>query len=210
MTRLETLNALTDSILTIPLPHPPHPLRVAIDGVDCAGKTTLADELAELLIPSKRQIIRSSIDNFHNPRAVRYSKGKESPEGYFLDSFNNSAVIENLLKPHGPGGSRQYKTAAFDYRTDSEAESPLETAEIDAILIFDGIFLQREELKRYWDLKIFIDISFEEVIRRAVKRDSGEMEDIIDIYNKRYIPGQKIYLERCQPKESADIVIYPD
>jgi uridine kinase len=40
----------------------PHPTRVAIDGVDAAGKTTLDDELAEVLRERGRGVIRASID----------------------------------------------------------------------------------------------------------------------------------------------------
>jgi uridine kinase len=42
--------------------------RVAVDGVDGAGKTTFANELAACLTPSDRQIIRASVNAFHNPR----------------------------------------------------------------------------------------------------------------------------------------------
>lgn len=66
----------------------PHPARVALDGVDGAGKTHLADELVGPLSRSGRQIIRASIDGFHYPRAHRYKRGRESADGYFHDSFN--------------------------------------------------------------------------------------------------------------------------
>jgi hypothetical protein len=60
---------------------PPHPLRMAIDGIDAAGKTTLADELAELLAPLDRPVIRASVDSFHRPRDERYRRfGALSPE----------------------------------------------------------------------------------------------------------------------------------
>jgi uridine kinase len=37
-------------------------VRVAVDGVDGAGKTTFADELAACLTSGDRQIIRASVD----------------------------------------------------------------------------------------------------------------------------------------------------
>ena len=58
----------------------PHPVRVAIDGVDGAGKTTLADELSEPIRRRGRPVIRASIDSFHNPQAVSYRRGRHSPE----------------------------------------------------------------------------------------------------------------------------------
>lgn len=43
MTRQKVLEKLADLIIGV---SKPHPVRVAIDGVDAAGKTTLADELS--------------------------------------------------------------------------------------------------------------------------------------------------------------------
>lgn len=63
-----------------------HPLRVAIDGIDGAGKTTLADELAEPIRGLGREVIRASVDSFHHPREIRYRRGRLSPEGYFTTS----------------------------------------------------------------------------------------------------------------------------
>ena len=78
----------------------PHPARVALDGVDGAGKTHLADELVGPLSRSGRQIIRASIDGFHYPRAHRYKRGRESADGYFHDSFNYGQMRSQLLA-HG-------------------------------------------------------------------------------------------------------------
>ncbi len=54
----------------------------------------------ELLIDG-RPVIRASLDGFHNPSVVRYERGRLSPEGYYLDSFNYRALLDNLLLPLG-------------------------------------------------------------------------------------------------------------
>ncbi|MGB8355606.1 MAG: hypothetical protein WCD79_17035, partial [Chthoniobacteraceae bacterium] len=129
-------------------------LRVAIDGVDGAGKTTFADELAAVLSPSGRPIIRASVDSFHNPRAMRYRLGKTSPHGFFNDSYNYDLLKTTLLDPLSPGGTQHYKRAAFDHATDSTVTSPEEHATPHSILLFDGIFLHRHILRQYWDFSI--------------------------------------------------------
>ena len=187
------------------------PVLVGIDGVDAAGKTTFADKLAACLGQSNRQIIRASIDGFHNPRAVRYRQGKESPIGYYQDSFNHRLIIEKFLRPLS-SGDLNYKERVFDYRTDDEVNIPDKKADKDAILIMDGIFLFRPELLDYWDIKIFLDVGFDVTLQRAIKRagDRGDQEseqDIIDLYNRRYIPGQKLYFQEAAPQEKADIFI---
>ncbi len=189
---------------------PNHPLRVSVDGIDAAGKTTFADELADTLQTSNRPIIRASIDGFHNPRHIRYQQGKDSPHGYFEDSYNYQAVADLLLKPLGENGNRQYKTAIFDYRTDLPIEIPFKTVPINAILIVDGIFLMRPELLSYWDFKIWIDVTFETALSRALIRDIDQFETpeiIQQRYSTRYFPAQRQYMKVCNPKQNADIII---
>lgn len=96
MNRAEMLALLAQSIAAVRLDHP---ARVAIDGVDGSGKTTLADELVEPVRRAGRAVIRASVDGFHNSRAVRYMRGPDSPEGYFLDSFDYAALKRELLDP---------------------------------------------------------------------------------------------------------------
>ena len=111
MNRLELIRDLVTRITGIATSHP---LRVAIDGVDGAGKTSLAEELRDALTSGGRPVVRASIDGFHNPRSVRYARGRRSPEGYYRDSFDHTALVANLLEPLGPHGSRVYRRAVFD------------------------------------------------------------------------------------------------
>lgn len=187
------------------------PILVGIDGVDAAGKTILADKLADRLEESNRQIIRASIDGFHNPKAIRYRKGRNSPNGYYQDSFNHHLIIDKLLKPLS-SGDLKYKEVVFDYRIDDEVNVPSKKADKDAILIMDGIFLFRPELLNHWDIKILLDVSFDVTLQRAIKRVKDQEtldseQDIMDQYNRRYIPGQRLYFQEATPQEKADILI---
>lgn len=191
-----------------------HPARVAFDGVDAAGKTTLADALAVFLRHvSPRPVIRASIDSFHNPREVRYRQGPDSPAGYYEDSFNIPALKRCLLEPLGPGGSRMIQTALFDFRTNTTMRADTAHAAQDAVLLLDGIFLMRPELAGYWDFTIFVQVTFETVLARVIQRDTaylGDEQAIVRRYRQRYIPAQQRYLETCCPAERADIVIGND
>ena len=187
-----------------------HTVRVAIDGVDAAGKTTLADELADRLRALGRPVIRSGIDHFHNPRVVRYAKGSESPEGYYRDSHDLDRVIGVLLRPLGTGGRGHYRAALFDHRRDVPVDSPEIKAEPRAILLFDGIFLLRPELRPYWDYSIFARAGFEVVLARSLRRDlpiGSDPAKLVQRYRARYLPAQQYYLEECKPESLADLVI---
>jgi uridine kinase len=187
-----------------------HPLRVAIDGVDAAGKTTLADELAALLIQHGRPVIRASIDGFHRPRAERHRQGANSPAGYYDDSFDYDALRNVLLEPLGMRGSRRFRRTAFDYRIDAPSMTEEELAPEDAMLLLDGVFLLRPEINDQWDYRIFVEVPFTVTVERAVLRDSdlfGSAEATRARYQERYIPGQQIYLKSVDPLRYAQAIV---
>jgi uridine kinase len=183
---------------------------IAFDGVDTAGKTFMADMVHEAM--RKRGLfspIRVSIDKFHNPRYIRIQRGELSPEGFFYDSFNYKHIRENVIEP-----VKEEKDtiipAAYDYKSETECEETRVTITGDTVILFDGIFMNRDELFEYWDVSIFLEVSFDTVMERAITRDSdyfGSEEIVRERYAKRYIPGEKLYLEKCEPHKRADIVI---
>lgn len=207
MKRSQLLDYLSGRIIEIKRPHP---IRVGIDGPDAAGKTTLAQELVTPLQRSERPVIRASIDGFHNPAAIRHARGRSSHEGYYYDSFNYQMLVESLLAPLGPGGSRRFAAAVFDYRTNSAVPIATHLAEVNAILLFDGVFLLRPELAASWDFTVFVDASFEITLARAQERDAaylGSREEVRKRYEQHYIPGQKLYFAECHPRGRAQVVI---
>jgi uridine kinase len=188
----------------------PHPTRVAIDGVGASGKTALADELASELSGTGREIIRASIDGFHNSCEIRYARGPTSPEGYLNDSFDYDALLSLLLRPLGPGGSLQYTSAVYDFRTESPVRSTPRSAGAGAILLFDGVFLLRPELDGVWDFTVFVAAGFDVTLARALERDVelfGSEQAVRERYLLRYIPGESLYLSRHGPRERADVVV---
>ena len=192
---------------------PDHPLRVGIDGVDGAGKTTLADDLVSFIRAADRACVRVSLDGFHRPRAERYRLGEDSPEGYYRDSYDLDAVLRNLLLPLGPGGDRRFRRRTFEHRTDRPIDEPFEQAPPDAVLLLDGIFLHRPELLPHLDATVFVRASFETVLARVALRDATEMGGIdvaIERYRRRYIPAQRRYLAAATPESRADAVVMND
>lgn len=184
-----------------------HPLRVAIDGIDAAGKTTFADDLAPYVEQQGRPVVRASIDGFHRPRAERYQRGPLSPEGYYADSFDYRRIRSHLLEPLGPNGTRKYVSAVFDYVTDSPIQLAARTAPDDAVLLFDGIFLFRPELDDCGDFRIWIEVDPQVALQRALTRDIDLSPDIESRYRQRYMPAQRRYINELHPRDRADLVI---
>jgi uridine kinase len=199
MTRPKVLSQLAASIVSVTRSHP---LRVAIDGIDTSGKTTLADELVPLIEQHGKPVIRATIDGFHRPRRIRYQRGADSPEGYYEDSFDYSVIRDVLLTPLGPGGSLHYRRAIFDVHTDTLIPIREDKSPLNAILLFDGVFLMRPELAALWDYRIFVDVTMEVALQRAMRRDLpffASPDAVRAHYLQRYFPGQQLYFQVVHP-----------
>jgi uridine kinase len=196
---MTVIGDLADRVLAVVTDHP---VRVAVDGRSAAGKTTLANALATAVrAASARTVIRAELDGFMKMVADRNAYPYDSPESYYLDAWDYPAIRANLLIPLGPGGDRRYRTGPLD---------PPRTAPADAILLADGVFLQRPELDRFWDLRIYLDIGLEESLRRGVERDRHWMGGAVEAerrYRTKYLPGEQRYLAEARPRERAHLVV---
>jgi uridine kinase len=177
---------------------------VAIDGVDGAGKTTFADRLAPMIEARGRSVVRASVDGFHNPRSVRYRRGRSDPMGYFVESYDYAQLRERLLEPFRDGAA-SVCTKCFDHHADGPdiVSRPVDNA---AVLLIDGIFLHRDELFGYWDYSIFLRVPFDVTFRRMAIRDGADPDPAAE-GNKRYLEGQRIYLGLCRPEDRASRII---
>jgi uridine kinase len=180
--------------------------RVGIDGIDGAGKTVFADELAAVLEARGWPVIRASVDGFHHPAHVRYRQGRHSPVGYYHDSYDYDQLRELLLDPLSPDGTRRYVTAIHDVTEEVPVEVKVRVAPVGSVLVFDGIFLHRRELADYWACSVFLGVERAIARDRMVQRDGPRCGSHAD-ENPRYVEGQRIYLEACHPESVASILI---
>ncbi|WP_235472067.1 uridine kinase [Arthrobacter sp. Edens01] len=176
---------------------------VGIDGVDGSGKTTFADALAASL---QGPVVRVSIDGFHLPRRERYRQGRDSPRGFWEDSYDYGAFLRLVVEPLRPGGTGAYSCSSHDLDSDLPLAGPKFTAPELATVLVDGLFLHRPELAGVWDCSVFLDVSLETSCGRMALRD-GSDPDPQARSNRRYVLGQKIYLSTCDPRSAAEIVV---
>jgi HAD superfamily hydrolase (TIGR01549 family) len=176
---------------------------IGINGIDGAGKTTFAESLETYLkakgLPT--QIIH--LDDFHNPKAIRYA-GTDQADNYYNKSFNYNLIIDKLLSPLQKKQSVSLKQTTLDLPTDKYINERKYSIKPNTIVIFEGVFIFKKELAPYIDLKIFLDIPFEECKKRASARDP---EEIVNRYDEKYLPAQAKYLKEYPPTKVADIII---
>ncbi|MEH7455390.1 hypothetical protein [Gottfriedia acidiceleris] len=207
MLRSKLISDLVNKILCLKVDHP---IRVGVSGITASGKTTIANEIAEELRHRKKNVIRTSIDHFHNPRKIRYKRGKESALGYYEAAHDYESFKQKLLIPLGQNGNLQYQTSSFDLLNDEYVNSDLKVATNDMIFIIDGTFLFKRELCNLYDFKIFVDTEFDIARKRGAIREErafGSFEKAEEMFIKRYHAASKLYLEQHSPQLNADVII---
>lgn len=120
------------------------------------------------------------------------------------------ALRDLLLQPLGPGGSLRYVTASFDLEADAPVEMSFEQTASNAILLLDGTFLQRPELRRMFDFVLFVDVPASVAKERAILRDaasSGGAHIAAELYDRRYEGAFQLYCAEARPHASADAVL---
>jgi uridine kinase len=184
---------------------------VAVDGVDAAGKSSFARDLRAYLARLGRDAICVSLDGFHKARAARYEKGALSPEGYYEDAFDYTRLVDEFLAPVRAARVSTLVTAAvFDVAADAPVSGRVVRIDPCSIVLFDGVFLLRPELRSFWDFTVFLQIRTETSLARGVARDAAAMggeASARERYLARYLPAQQRYLATANPAGRADIVI---
>ncbi|WP_259415776.1 hypothetical protein [Bacillus toyonensis] len=206
MNRKQRITEIADHILKLNLTHP---IRVGVSGITASGKTTFANELAEEIKKRGLPVTRASIDDFHNPRVIRYAKGKESARGYYEDAHDYTAFKERLLMPLGPNGNLQYETISHNLKTDLPVQNAPLVAPPNMVLIVDGTFLLKKDVEHLFDCTIFIDTDFEIARKRGAKRETeafGSYEEAEKMFLNRYHAACKMYIDEHNPKECANVI----
>jgi uridine kinase len=176
---------------------------VAVDGPTAAGKSTFADDLAEALRKRGHDVFRASIDDFLRPRAERHAQGRDSAMGRYEDAYDYSVFRRVLIEPFRMNGSTGFVTAAWDEHRDRQREPKWLTGPVDALLVVDGSYLNRPELRGVWNASIWLDADAAVRAERMAERD-GIAPD--SPRAARYEGAQALY-EKTKPRDVATIVV---
>lgn len=208
--RREVVEALAQMVC---VPSLPHPTRVAVDGITASGKSTLAGELTAAVGSKGRPAVHLTMDGFHHRRHRRYRQGRMSASGYYEDAYDFDALVQEVLIPLGPGGNGRYRSRVMDLESDRQiVEEPIE-ADPTSVIIVDGSFLQRTELLGHWDVRIYVNTSFQTALARGIDRDGpllGSASAARKAYELRYHAAARRYIESVRPAESATVIVDND
>ena len=74
------------------------------------------------------------------------------------------------------------------------------------MLIVDGVFLHRPELRGLWNWSVWLDVPIDVAAQRLALRD-GSDPDPASPSNARYRDGQELYLKEADPRSEASVIV---
>jgi len=180
---------------------------IGINGVDTSGKTVFAVAFEKYLKSRGYKTMLIHLDDFHNPREVR-NKGTDPVQSYIDNAFNLELLVNEILKPVSQGQTVSKELTLLDLETDKFSNIQHYQIVKNTVVILEGVLLYREPLDEHFSIRVFLDVEFDEVLRRAGKRDEVRFgPELIKKYESRYIPVQKRYFAEFNPIERSDILI---
>lgn len=180
------------------------PLVIGIAGGSGSGKTTVAQEILNRVGPER--IAYLPHDAYYKdlsglPPVQRAEVNFDHP-----NSLDNDLLISHVeqLKAHKPA-----KLPVYDFSTHSRTSQTLLIAPRNVIIVEGILIFAEPELRRLFDVKIFVDTDSDIRFIRRLQRDISERgrntESVIHQYLKTVRP---MHMEFVEPsKRYADIII---
>lgn len=170
-------------------------LLIGIDGRGGSGKSTLARRLAALI----RDSAIVEFDDFYRLSDGRRRR-REASDTEIGGDFDWRRVRDQVLQPLAADGSARYQR--YDWDRDELAE--WHEIEPGGIVIVEGNYATRPELRDIYDLTIWVEAPHDLRLERGLERDGQESRER---WLDEWMPEEDRYIAVTQPVEHADLVV---
>ncbi len=177
---------------------------IGVCGGSGSGKTTFMNSLRQQLADQK--VCYISLDDYYYPRDKQHTDAQGVRNFDLPSSINVTELISDLSRIRQ--GEIVIKEK-YTFNNTKEAPSQLQY-EPAPVIIIEGLFIYHyEELRHYFDLKLFIDAKTATKLNRRIKRDKTErnypLDDVMYRYENHVLPAFEQYIKPY--KSEADFVI---
>jgi uridine kinase len=176
---------------------------IAIAGGTGSGKTTIAQKIVDQL-PHHVTLLNHDAyykDNRHLAFEERSKLNYDHPE-----AFDTALFIEHILALKA---GKEVDRPVYNFSTHLREDYSVRIRPLDIILVEGILILEHPDLRKLFDLKIFVDTDADVRILRRLQRDIKErgrnVESVIEQYLTTVKPMHEAFVEPT--KRYADVII---
>jgi uridine kinase len=179
---------------------------IGISGIDASGKGFITAKLVERLLDSGWNTAAISADDWLNLRHVCVNPNNYA-EHFYQHAIRFDEMFERLILPLKQSREISITADCADAKATTFRKHHYEFRNIDIVLL-EGIFLFKPGCRGHFDLKIWIECSFESALQRAIARGQEGLPptETITAFETIFFPAQRIHLAKDSPREAADII----
>jgi uridine kinase len=183
---------------------------VGISGIDGCGKGFISEKLADSLRTKSLNVAPISADDWLNLPNVCINPDNPG-EHFYKHALRLDEMFERLIVPLRDHRGVDVLADCGDAKATSHRKHRYVFWNIDVVLL-EGIFLFKPGYREYFDLKVWIECSFQTALRRAIVRGQEGLPpaETQHAFETIYFPAQRIHIERDNPRESADYIFAND
>jgi len=182
-------------------------LLVGISGIDASGKGFVTALLDEQLRGLGWNTAVLTVDDWLNPLGVCIHRDNPAPH-FYEQALRLDEMFAQLILPLKQNRSVDLMADCGDAKSIVLRKKRHSFSKIDIVLL-EGIFLFKLMYRDHFDIKVWIDCSFETALERAIARGQEGLEpaETKRAFEMIYFPAQLIHLTRDDPRANADLVI---
>jgi uridine kinase len=183
---------------------------VGVSGIDGSGKGFVTAKLTKALRAKSLNVAPISADDWLNLPKVCINPDNYA-EHFYEHAIRFDEMFEQLIVPLRDERSVDVLADRGDPKATVHRKHRYLFRNIDVVLL-EGIFLFKEGHREYFDLKIWIECSFETALRRAIARGQEGLPpaETQSSFEMIYFPAQRIHLDRDRPRRKADFIVRND
>lgn len=154
---------------------------IGVDGKGAAGKTTLAERIAAALPGA----VVVHIDDFARPD---------------VQGWERARFVAQVLEPLLAGRSARYQR--WDWGSNTGAE--WHEIAVGHPVVVEGVSSTDVRLGVPWDFTIWVEVSREARLARALERDGP---DLLDRWLTDWMPSEDAYEAEQRPQDRVDLIV---
>jgi uridine kinase len=183
---------------------------VAVSGIDGSGKGYVTERIIACIQRKSLHAVTVNVDGWLNFPSRRFHK--ERPEEHFYrHAIRFDDMFEQLILPLKRQRSIRVEADLAEETATVYHRHVYDFRDVD-VIVLEGIYLLKRAFRRYYNLALWVNCSFETALIRALRREQEGLSpnETIQAYQTIYFLAQYIHFALDDLRSSADAILDND